>query len=142
MSARLLLSMMSQLEEVPRINAAIEEFAQTEDWPPELEFQINLVVEELIMNVIKHGHSGSHDTTAVAEIDIVSDPKAVTVNIVDRGLPFDPLTEAPEPDLDSGLADRPIGGLGVHFVRSIMDEARYCRDGDRNRMTIVKQRTG
>ena len=59
---------------------------------------------------------------------------------MDNGRPFDPLNDAPEPDLDSGVADRAVGGLGVHLVRTMMDEMRYRRDRGRNHLTLVKER--
>ena len=62
--------------------------------------------------------------------------------IADDGRPFDPLTEAPEPDLESAIEDRPIGGLGVHLVRTMMDEVRYRREEGKNRLTLVKRREG
>jgi anti-sigma regulatory factor (Ser/Thr protein kinase) len=53
------------------------------------------------------------------------------VEIADYGRIFNPLTADP-PDLSRGLADRPIGGLGVFLVRSMVDSIEYRREGDRN----------
>ena len=46
-------------------------------------------------------------------------------------MPFNPL-ELPRPDTDSSLDDRAIGGLGIHFVRTLMNDMTYRREGGRN----------
>jgi len=61
----------------------------------------------------------------------------LTIDFSDDGRPFDPLIAAP-PDLDQPLADRPVGGLGLHILRSLVDHARYRRDGDRNRLVLTR----
>lgn len=138
MSAKLSLRMKLRAEELTRVAAAVSEFARAQEWPPEMEFQINLVLEELGLNIINHGHADPEGREI--EIEIASEAESVTVEIADDGRPFDPMTEAPAPDTESDLADRPVGGLGVHLVRTMMDEARYRREGERNRLTLVKRR--
>lgn len=137
MTAKLSLRMEARLEELQRIDAAIGEFAREQDWPPDLEFQIKLVFEELGINVVKYGHDdgAGHEI----EIEIVSDPDGISFEIADDGRPFDPLNDAPEPDTESALEERAIGGLGVHLVRTMMDEVRYRHEAGRNRTTVVKR---
>ena len=143
MNTKLSLRMGSDPNEIRRISAAIEAFAQAENWPSALEFHINLVLEELGLNVIKHGYTdGNPDADRhEVEIELASGPGAVTIEIIDNGKPFDPLTDAPPPDLQSDLEDRPVGGLGIHMVRTMMDEVRYRREGNRNHLTLVKRRS-
>ncbi len=152
MSAKLSLSMASDLSELTRIDAAIEAFAEAENWSPAIEFQIKLVFEEMGLNIMRYGFAGglSGDPAEGASdgvdhdvrIEVVSDADSVTIEFVDHGRPFDPLTDATAPDLQSSIEDRPIGGLGVHLVRTMMDEARYRREEDRNHLTLVKRRSG
>ena len=100
-------------------------------------YRVTLVIEELVVNIINHGHDdGVHDI----EIAMTSEPDALTVEIIDDGRPFDPLSDAPEPDLDSLLEDRPVGGLGIHLVRTMMDEVHYRREQDRNHTTLIARR--
>ena len=54
--------------------------------------------------------------------------------------PFDPLTEAPEPDLTAAVSERRVGGLGVHLTKTLMDEVRYSREAHRNRLSIVTRK--
>ena len=137
MSGKLSLKLESSVEELHTITAAVEEFADAERWSPGLAFRVNLVLEELGLNIINHGRTdGLHEI----EITLTSKPESLTIEIVDNGRPFDPRKDAPKPDTTAGVEERPIGGLGVHLVRSIMDELHYRREGGRNYLTLVKER--
>lgn len=140
MSATLSLRIETTPDELRRLDAAVEDLAQAEGWPPDLIFQIKLVLEEVGTNILNHGHDDgqSHEI----EIELTSEADALTIEITDDGRPFDPLTDAPPPDLDSALEDRAPGGLGIHLVRSMMDEVRYRRERDKNRLTVIKRRNG
>ena len=61
------------------------------------------------------------------------------MTITDNGVPFDPLT-APVPSLDVPAEERPIGGLGVHFIRTVTDSVTYAREGERNVLSMEKKR--
>ncbi len=137
MSAKLSLIVETRLEELERLAAAIEDFGGDDNWPASLTFQVNLVLEELWLNVVNYGHEdGFHEV----EIELTSDTEALTIEITDDGKPFDPLNDAPLPHVMESLNDRPVGGLGIHFVRTMMDDLRYRREGGRNRLTLVKRR--
>ena len=140
MSATLSLRIETRREELWRLDAAVEDLAQAEGWRPDLVFQIKLVLEELGINIVSHGHDDgrSHEI----EIELTSNPDVLTIEITDDGRPFDPMTDAPPPDLDSVLEDRPVGGLGIHLVLTMMDEVRYRRKQDKNRLTLIKRRNG
>ncbi len=137
MGAQLALRINSEDGALERITAAVEDLGEREDWSPDLVFRINLVLEELGLNAIQYGSKGK---TPDIEIVMVSDHEQVTVTISDAGTPFDPLTDAPDPDVDASIEDRPIGGLGVYLVREMMDEAHYKREDGRNHLTLIKRR--
>ncbi len=137
MSAKLRLIVETKLDEMERLAGAVEDFAREDNWPADLTFQVNLALEELWLNVVKYGYDGGFHEV---EIELTSDPGAVTIEITDDGKPFDPLHEAPNPHVDDALDDRPIGGLGVYLVRTMMDEMEYKREGGKNRLTLVKRR--
>ena len=136
MSARLALQVNATLDEVRRLEEAVTAFGEEQAWPPDLAYQVQLVVEELCVNIVNYGGDGGHRIELVLE----STPETLTIDIVDDGIAFDPFADAPPPDLDSDVADRPIGGLGVHFVKTMMDETRYRREGDRNHTSLTKRR--
>ena len=137
MSAELSLTVKTAHHELERIVAAIENLAEEDDWPPDLLFRVNLVLEELGLNIMDYGHD---DDTHDFEISLTSEGDSVTIEIVDGGRPFDPLNDAPAPDLTSGIADRRVGGLGVHFVRTLMDDVQYERSSGKNRLKMVTRK--
>ena len=122
-------------DQLEQISAAVETLGERDDWPLDLVFKINLVLEELGVNVVNHGGDASE-----IEVSLAVSPDTVTVEIVDDGQPFNPLTDAPEPDLEAALEDRPIGGLGVYLVREMMDELHYTRQDGKNRLAMVKRK--
>ena len=89
---------------------------------------------------MNHGHDddGDHEM----EIALTSEADKLTIELSDDGRAFNPLDDAPEPDLDAAIEDRPIGGLGVHMVRTFMDEMHYRRDEGKNHLTLIKRRDG
>ena len=138
MSTQIALHMATELDELHKVNAAIEQLAEKENWPPDLTFQIGLAIEELGVNIVEYGHDDGH----AHEIKIVisSEDEAITIEIEDDGHAFNPLSDAPEPDLDTSVEDRTVGGLGIHLVRTMMDEVDYQRQQDKNCLTLVKRR--
>ena len=137
MSANLSLKVKSDREELDGITAAVEAFSADEDWSTDLLFRINLVIEELVLNIIDYGYD---DKDHEIELSFNSDANSVTVDITDEGRAFDPLNDAPEPDVNSPLEERHVGGLGVYLARTMMDELTYRRENSRNHLTLVKRR--
>lgn len=134
MSAKLHLKLEARPEELQRINAALEELGEQEEWPPKLMFRVNLALEEVGLNVMTHGQKAG---ARHLEVLVTAEPDSVTIELVDDGPPFDPLEDAPVPDTDAPVEKRPIGGLGIHLVREMMDEVRYRYEDGKNRLTLV-----
>ena len=134
------LCIQSDVSELERLHDAVSELGEVGNWPPDLVYQIDLVLEELIVNTVNYGY----DDDARHEIDITltSDADVFTVEIIDDGHAFNPLTDAPEPDLDVEIEDRPIGGLGLRLMRVMMDEVHYRRKKNKNHLTLIKRRNG
>jgi len=137
LSSKLSLNVQNDHGELERIAAAIEDVGGRERWPSALLFKVNLVIEELSLNIMDHSYEAQPDEF---DITIMSEDDAVTIEISDRGAPFDPLTEAPSPNTDAAVSDRQIGGLGIHLVRAMVDEASYRRHEGRNYLTLVTRR--
>ena len=138
MSRKLSLCLPTRLDQLERIYEAVDELGESEGWPPGMVYQVKLVLEELGVNIVTHGHSNEPDHEFEVVLD--SDTEALTIELRDEGPPFNPLTDSPEADVESGLDDRPVGGLGIYLVRTMMDELSYRREHDRNILTIVKRK--
>ncbi|GHB97964.1 IcfG protein [Thermomonas carbonis] len=98
---------------------------------------VQLIVEELLCNVMDHGAAAGADAM---RLDATIDDGRIILDIRDNGTAYDPLTH-PAPDLDADLDDRPIGGLGIHLVRELSQDARYHRDDGWNHMRVVLDAT-
>ena len=129
----------SDADNLQYIQGSVEELGEREAWPESLTFKVNLVLEELGINILTHG---GKDMERRPEIEIVltSEDHALTIEVLDDGHPFDPLQDSPNPDLAATIEDRPVGGLGIHLVRNLMDDLHYQRDAGRNRLTLVARR--
>lgn len=137
MTETLNLNVLPNLDELGRIAAEVEAMGKREDWSPNLVFRANLVLEELLVNIIKYGQS---DGIKGFDITLTSEPDRLTIEVVDEGKPFDPVKDAPPPVLTGSLEDRPVGGLGLHLVRSLVDELSYKRERGKNHVALVARK--
>jgi anti-sigma regulatory factor (Ser/Thr protein kinase) len=96
---------------------------------------LNLILDEFVSNVIRHGYEDddAHDIHIVIGLA----GEVATIRIEDEGKPFNPL-EAPPPDLDLPIEQRPIGGLGIFIARAMADTIEYRRERGRNVLTMTK----
>ena len=113
-----------------------EEWAMQHDVPDRTIRAFQVVFDEMLTNAIDYGLEGKPD--ALLQVTVSYYPDRLTALIVDNGLAFDPLVEAEAPDTEASLEDRPIGGLGIHLVKSLMDSASYERSEDCNLLSPSK----
>ncbi len=108
-----------------------ERFAATADIPSKVAFAADHALTEHIQNLVDHGHANGLSVTFNA-----LDGRLV-LTVEDDGVAYNPL-DAPEPDLSLPIEQRPIGGLGVHLMRKLMDSVHYKRTDGKNRLEMVK----
>lgn len=106
---------------------------------PRAAYAVQMAVDEACSNIVEHAYGAGIKGEIVCTIEIA--PDSLTVVLRDQGRCFDPL-QVSEPDVDANLDDRLLGGLGVYFIRRLMDhvEHRY-EPGTGNVLTMVKRRT-
>ncbi len=134
MSATITLT--NDIAEVQRLKTFFAEYAQEHDFSQELILDMNLVFEEVVSNIIFYGYNERTKQPRI-EIDIQHEPETLTIVISDDATPFN-ILEAPEPDLDIPFEEREIGGMGIHLVKTLMDELEYARIDGRNVLTMRK----
>ena len=98
---------------------------------------LNLSLDELITNIVSYGYRDSDEHEI--RVTMTEQSGSLVVVLEDDGMAFDPFTDAPEPDLEAGVEERPIGGLGVYLVKTLMDEVAYERLDGRNRITLIQR---
>ena len=121
------------LKELERLTLETAQFCREHALGDDVEFDLNLVLEELFTNTVRHG--GCQGIEDAAEVRFALLPDGVGLEYADRGMPFDP-TAAPPPDLTAPLEERRIGGLGIHLIRQIMRDFEYQRLNGWNRIRM------
>lgn len=96
---------------------------------------IELALEEALVNVVSYACPDGTGEMAVR--CAVDEKKRFVIEVRDTGAPFDPL-EKTDPDVTAALDDREIGGLGIFFMKQLMDEIAYARQNDENVLTLTK----
>jgi len=131
------LTVKNRIEDLLRVNSIFESFATQHDIGGKLRYHLLVSIEEILTNIIKYGF----DEQGVHPIHITFryDSSAIEMEFEDRGREFNPL-EVGEPDLDTPIEDRQLGGLGIHLVKNMVDVAQYRRVGDRNILLLRKTR--
>jgi serine/threonine-protein kinase RsbW len=130
----------ANLENLTRFIASTLDAAGSAGIEPEKMFSIELAVEETLVNIISHGYDG---TEKDIRLRCGTDSRHLfVIEITDRGRAFDVGTAMP-PELTDDLERRNIGGLGMHLVRSLVDEVVYRREGTENIAELrIAPRTG
>lgn len=135
MAATQTLRLASELAEIRRLADAVSRFAVRNGVSPKAAHHVNLAADELITNAIEHNPDRQNRRIIVR---LRREPDRLVMEIGYPGPSFDPTVEARAPALDAVLDDRPIGGLGVHFAKTLLDGLSYVRRRDRNHLTLTK----
>ena len=122
-----------------RLAEGLDAFGASNRLPPEVVQPVQVALDEMISNTIRHGYGGRGEGHLI-EVRLRLDGGVLEVAIEDDAPPFDPLA-APEPDTTGDLASRPEGGLGILLARKLMDAVAYERKLGRNRV-VLRKRTG
>ena len=123
----------NDLAELQRLNQLLEEFAERHGVPSEMVFRMTLVLEEILTNVISYGYEDKMEHEI--SIRLAWAEPEMSIEVEDDGHSFNPL-EVPPPDTGKPLAERQIGGLGIHLVREMMDELEYRQDNNKNLLVL------
>jgi serine/threonine-protein kinase RsbW len=115
----------------------LQEFALANKLSDRCAFRLELVLIETVTNIVEHGGVGDDECSAI-EVQVARDLTRIVTQVEDDGPPFDP-TGAPLHRQPASLDEAPIGGLGLHLIRSYTEVWEYQRINHRNlqRMTIV-----
>jgi serine/threonine-protein kinase RsbW len=130
------ITLRAEAAELTRLQAFAVEFAHQCGLPDGERSRLLIILDELFTNVVTHGLR-PHSAGGTIAVALGWRTGRLRISFVDDGKPFDPLAFR-GPDLEEAAEERGIGGLGIHIVRSLVHQARYRREGDRNHLHLVR----
>ena len=125
----------NDISEISKLNEFVEEIGNEFSLTPDVVFNLNLVLEEAVVNVINYAYPKEEHQSIYLSARLHED--SIILVLTDSGVEFDP-TIAPEVDITLSAEERPIGGLGIFLIRQIMNEVKYDRIDGKNILTLEK----
>ena len=126
----------NDISEISRLYEFIEELGNEFSLSPDIVFNLNLVLEEAVVNVINYAYP--KEEHQYIYLSATMKDGSIILVLTDTGKEFDP-TAAPEADVTLSAEDRQIGGLGIFLIRQIMNEVKYERIEGKNVLTLEKK---
>lgn len=131
-----ILILRNEIEEISKLPLFIEELGNELGLSPELIFNLNLVLEEAISNVVLYAYpKEEHEIITLTAKKIENQ---LIFILTDSGKEFDP-TQIPDADITLSAEERSIGGLGIFLIRKIMNRVEYQRIEGKNVLTLGKE---
>ncbi len=129
------LKLNSSTESLQAIRAFVSDNAKTAGFGEDDIYKLELAVDEACTNIIKHAYK--NDLSKFMDIHLSSDDNKFIISIEDSGIEFRE-SEYHEPVLAESLKLRKRGGLGIHLIKSFMDEVEFKRTGNKNILKMTK----
>jgi serine/threonine-protein kinase RsbW len=126
----------NDISEINKLSEFVEEIGNELSLAPDVVFNLNLVLEEAVVNIINYAYPKEEHQSIYLSATLHEG--SIILVLTDTGVEFDP-TMAPEADITLSAEERPIGGLGIFLIRQIMNEVRYDRIDGKNVLTMEKK---
>lgn len=126
----------NDIAEISRLAQFVDEVGEEFSLAPDITFNLNLVLEEAVVNVINYAYPKEEHQHIYLSAKLHED--SIVLVLTDTGKEFDP-TMAPEADITLSAEERPIGGLGIFLIRQIMNVVKYERIEGKNVLTLEKK---
>lgn len=136
----LTLTIHNDVSEMAALEPFVEQISEEYGLDMAFSFQLQLSLDEAVSNVVNYayGEQKGMPITIEAQEATVGDRRQLELRLIDNGVEFNPLAEAPEVDVTLSAEDRQVGGLGIFLIRQVMDEVSYERKSDQNLLTMIK----
>lgn len=129
------LTLPNDINTIPQLNEYIDSVCEDMGLDMATSMSLNLALEEAVVNVMSYAYP--EGTKGTVNIETIADNTQITFIISDSGKFFDP-TAKEEVDTTLSAEERPIGGLGIHLIRQIMNHVVYERKDDKNILKLTK----
>jgi anti-sigma regulatory factor (Ser/Thr protein kinase) len=134
MPHNLSVSISNNIDELPQLIGLVKLFLSPHNLASRIEYAVELVLEEIIVNIVTHGYHDQKKHEIVVEVTLLE--RKIVFTFLDGGRPFNPLSVAP-PDLHKDeIESIDKGGLGMHFVRTMRQSMEYRRSEGKNILKV------
>ena len=99
--------------------------------------RLKICSEEILVNIVDYSQSDK----LYISCEFLDSDNSLRFEFTDEGTPFNPLEEKPEVDIDAGIDERGIGGLGIFLYTAIMDKVEYRYEDGKNHLITIKYLT-
>jgi anti-sigma regulatory factor (Ser/Thr protein kinase) len=121
------------ISEIARVASLVDSFAARHNFPNNVVVALNVSLDETLNNIISYGYEDNAHHDIVVRLELRQG--TIEVVVEDDGKRFDPLMiPTPRPRSDAA-----VGGVGLHFVRNLMDQLEYARRDGINRLRLIKR---
>ena len=124
----------AKIENLRRFIDFVSDYAKQNQFSDERIKEIELATEEALVNISKYAYPND-----IGDIELrcqMQDNNILVIEIIDNGIPFD-MNSVSEPDLNSSILNRNVGGLGIHLIKKMVDEINYKREKDKNHLIFL-----
>ncbi len=133
------LTVPGRFESLAQIAEFVGAMVRGAGWNEDEIFHVQMAVDEACSNIIEHAY-GPNMTGEVHLTCCIQDQGDLVISIHDHGKPFDP-SAIREPPIGADLENLPEGGLGLYFMRKLMDQVDFHFDAQQgNVLTMIKRR--
>jgi len=136
MAERINISLENKISEIVKAVEKFEQFGEEKELSLKIINTVNLALDEILTNTISYGYKDSQKH--IIELEIEIGEKEITVTITDDAEAFNPL-EKEEPNVSQSVEDKPVGGLGIHLIKNLMDKLEYKRVNEKNIFIMRKK---
>lgn len=115
-------SFIAQFSSLDDVREFVGQVAEDFGMSPDVVYKVQMATDEAFSNIVEHGYEGGANVPV--ECICYTSGNALVIELRDQGKPFNP-SSVPEPNLKALLDEREEGGLGLFFMRKLMDEVRF-----------------
>lgn len=130
------LTIKATAENIASVTEFVDELLEELECSVKIQTSIDIAIDELFGNIVHYAYKPNIGEVTILT-EVIDEPLAVVITFIDKGIPYNPLTE-PDPDITLSADERKVGGLGIYMVKKMMDSISYEHKDGKNILRIQK----
>ena len=124
--------------DLEQVAAAVDDFANRYDFPPQDRYQVQLCIEEIFMYIVEHGYDDTGTHRIEIQLEMNEGERRLAIKVINDGQELEPVSSLFQPSPDTIQEEAVVDGLGLHLVHTYVDDIRYRREHGRNHLSLSK----